>query len=142
MLQFKEGRFHYSGVSFYIPDGFFLDTGYDFHFEGLPVISPDGKVFVEIGFDKSRKDPKSDLEHYFDPGSDSDLEVRSSLEPIDVNGLQGFRASYVSLENAFVEYRLCLPQGGLMWLTIKQKGVTVRELLRSEHLTAVLDGVH
>lgn len=142
MLQFKEGRFHFAGVSFAIPDGFFLDTGYNFQFEGIAIVSPDEKVDVEIGFDEDRKDPKADLEHYFEPGSESDLDIRKTIKATEVNGLKGYIGTYTSLDAAFVEYRLILPQGGLLWLTVKQKGVTVEKLQRSKHLSAVLEGVH
>lgn len=141
MLQYKEGRFHFAGVSFAIPDGFFLDTGYNFQFEGFAIVSPDEKVAVEIGFDEGRKDPKADLEHYFEPGSESDLDIRKTIEPTEVNGLKGYLGTYISLDAAFIEYRLTLPRGGLLWLTVKQEGATVEELRQSQHLAAVLEGI-
>lgn len=139
MLQYKNGRFHYKGVSLAIPDGFLLDMDYCYQFEGFPILSPDGKVIVEMGIDERRTDPKGDLENYFEPGSDSDLAIRGTIEPVEVNGIKGYRGSYISLENAFLEYRLCLPQGGLLWLTIRQPGVPVTELMQSKYLAAVLE---
>lgn len=138
MLQYKAGRFHKDGMAFAIPDGFLLDVTYDFTFEGLALWSPDKTVFVEVGFDTNRKDPRKDLEHYFEPGTDSDLQIRGSLKQVEVNGLAGFRAWYISIGSSFIEYRLGLPAGGLLWLTFKQEGVPVEPLLQSEHLAAVL----
>lgn len=138
MLQYKDGRFHTAGVAFTIPDGFFLDTAYDFSFEGLPIWSPDQMVFVEVGFDTNRKNPREDLEHYFEPGTDSDLQIRGSLKQVEVNDLVGVRAWYTSIGSSFIEYRLGLPSGGILWLTFKQKGASVEQLLQSEHLAAVL----
>lgn len=141
MLQYKAGRFHKDGMAFAIPDGFLLDVTYDFTFEGLALWSPDKTVFVEVGFDTNRKDPRKDLENYFEPGTDSDLQIRGSLKQVEVNGLAGFRAWYISIGSSFIEYRLGLPAGGLLWLTFKQEGVSVEQLLQSEHLRAVLEGV-
>ena len=40
MLLFKNGRFHRNGVSFMLPDNFYLDTAPDAEIEGLMAWSP------------------------------------------------------------------------------------------------------
>ena len=100
MLQYKKGRFHCKGVSFEIPENFFLDTYCDITYEnGLELISPNEKMVVEYNicdFDGSTEEELQKLLR-----GDSFV-VIEPITPVLINGLVGHQCSYrTSSENYF-----------------------------------------
>ena len=124
-----------------IPDGFYLETYPDAEFEGLILWTPDLTTRIELGIQDKGVDAKTDFETYFEAGSELDSQIRSTMVSTIVNGLSGYQASYVSNGSAFIEYRLKLPEGGLMWLMLGQKGTTPQKVQQSAHLRAMLENI-
>lgn len=138
MLLFKNGRFYRNGASFMVPNNFYLDTAPDAEIEGLMAWSSNKMIHIELGLDEETVDAKTSFEDYFEKESELDSQVRSTMTPTIVNGLKGYQAYYASNGAAFVEYRLDLLEGGIMWIMFEQKGVSLQELQKSVHLEAVL----
>lgn len=138
MLLFKNGRFYRNGASFMLPNNFYLDTAPDAEIEGLMAWSSNKMIHIELGLDEETVDAKTSFEDYFEKGSELDIQVKSTMAPTIVNGLKGYQAYYASNGAAFVEYRLELPKGGIMWIMFEQKGASLQELQKSEVVATML----
>lgn len=105
MLFFKNGRFYAPGVSFALPDGFYLDTNPDTPHEfGITAWLESRDIWVDIYLD-DESDPLSDLHNLF-AEEDSCFIPYSPVEEIDLNGMKGFHASYHDSSNDYYECRL------------------------------------
>ena len=105
MLLYKNGRFHGLGLSFELPEGFYLETEPDLCCElGLGAWTPDMRFYVDWQIDDQRQGTREELEGLFSP--DSGVMVHGSLEPIEVNGLAGHQAAYRGNDREHWEFRL------------------------------------
>lgn len=111
MLQYKNHRVHCQGVSFTIPEGYFLDTSYEeVPQDTLHLWSEDEKLYVRIGLEYDTKGPLQELNFIL-----TELEECVVIkEPVAVlyGGLAGFKTVYAVGEVHYAEIRLAIPHTG------------------------------
>ena len=111
MLQYKNHRIYCQGISFAIPEGYFLDTSYEeVPQDTLHLWSEDEKLYVRIGLEYDTKGPLQELNFIL-----TELEECVVIqEPVAVlyGGLAGFKAVYSVGEVHFAEIRLATPHMG------------------------------
>ena len=93
MLQYKNHRFYYEGVSFALPDGYYLDTNYGDGAEDVLVFwTKDMSLRIRIAIERETKGPLAEIYAVI-----RDLEDCVVLEePNETlsNGLTGYRIIY------------------------------------------------
>lgn len=105
MLLYKNHRFHCEGVSFVIPDGFYLDTSYeDIHQDTLNLWSKDRNLYICISIQRETKDPYEELALIL--RELEDIEITLSPEPVTIGGLTGYAAAYTSMPKHYWEAHL------------------------------------
>lgn len=111
MLQYKNHRVHCQGISFSIPEGYFLDTSYEeVPQDTLHLWSEDEKLYIRIGLEYDTKGPLQELNFIL-----SELEECVVIkEPVAVliGGLAGFKTVYSVGEVHYAEIRLATPNMG------------------------------
>ena len=111
MLQYKNHRVHCQGISFAIPEGYFLDTSYEeVPQDTLHLWSEDEKLYVRIGLEYDTKGPLQELNFIL-----TELEECVVIqEPVAVlyGGLAGFKTVYAVGEVHYTEIRLMIPSTG------------------------------
>ena len=110
MLRYEKGQFSLEGVSFTIPDGWYLDCSPDVIFvNGLELYPPDYACCVDIFLSYDRKSPEEELATLFAP--DSQLKLRGEIRPGSCHGLTGCEAWYDSEGECYYEARFEIRQG-------------------------------
>ena len=105
MLLYKNHRFCCEGVSFQIPDGYYLETNYEESPEDtLHLWSADERIHLSIGIERETKDPLQELLFIL-----RELEQCVVLEKptaVMYGGLRGFSAAYKSGDTRYWETHL------------------------------------
>lgn len=92
MLQYAKHRFHFRGVSFRIPDDFFLDSVPDVKSGNrVLLVAPDRNYSVEIRIEEDTDGSEFELQTEIE---DLAPKMVHSIAPIAINGLSGFHATY------------------------------------------------
>ena len=111
MLLYKNHRFYFEGVSFAIPDGYYLDTNYgDGAENSLDFWTKDMSLRIRIAIELETKGPLVELNSVI-----RDLEDCVVLEGPDAilqNGLAGYRATYDTGRRQYCEMRYAVSGGG------------------------------
>lgn len=111
MLLYKNHRFHYEGVSFAIPDGYYLDTNYgDGASDALDFWTKDKALRIRIAIEHETKGPLAELNSII-----RDLEdcvVLEGPQEVFMNGLAGYEAVYDSGRRQYYEMRYALSGSG------------------------------
>jgi len=111
MICFQNGRFCTHGVSFTIPDGFYLETEPDFVFEfGLGAWTPDKSCYVEWNIEENCLGTEKELDSIFQESSQ--VVPLSEIHLVSVNGLSGHQVIYRKQQKFFLEVRLSLQEKG------------------------------
>lgn len=140
MLHFKDGKFHAPGVSFAIPDGFFLDTETESQYEyGLNYLSPKQDIYFSIFVEEECRDIQGEMEELFEP--DGELQPQTELVPITWNGLAGYEAAYTDGENDYYETRFQIPDGPMVVVIAQNERGTTVDLKEHPDVRAVLDTI-
>ena len=111
MLLYENHRFYFGGVSFAIPDGYYLDTNYgDGAENSLDFWTKDMSLRIRIAIEQETKGPLVELNSVI-----RDLEDCVVLEGPDAilqNGLAGYKAIYDTGRRQYCEMRYAVPGGG------------------------------
>ena len=130
MLQYKNHRIHCRGISFAIPEGYFLDTSYEeVPQDTLHLWTEDERLYVRIGLEYDTRGPLQELNFIL-----RELEecvVSKEPSAVIYGGLAGFRTAYSVGEVHYAEVRLAVPsretaQNDLLIL-VRGKGVPLNE---------------
>lgn len=108
MLQYKNHRIHCQGISFTIPEGYYLDTSYEeVPQDTLHLWTQDERLYVRIGLEYDTKGPLQELNFILREFE----ECVVIKEPIAVSygGLAGFTTTYSVGEVHYSEARLAVP---------------------------------
>ena len=135
MLQYKNHRFYYEGVSFALPDGYYLDTNYgDGAEDALDFWTKDMSLRIRIAIEPETKGPLKELNSVI-----RDLEecvVMDGPEANILNGLAGYRAIYDTGRRQYCEMRYAVSGAGdnqteLMLLFVGDPKLPKKEVLMS-----------
>ena len=111
MLLYKNQRFYFEGVSFAIPDGYYLDTNYgDGAENSLDFWTNDMSLRIRIAIEQETKGPLKELNSVV-----QDLEDCVVLEGPDAilqNGLAGYKAIYDTGRRQYCEMRYAVSGTG------------------------------
>jgi hypothetical protein len=121
MLHFQNGRFYTHGVSFAIPDGFFLETEPEFvHQYGFSAWTSDRSFFVEWDIEENCIGTEKELNHLF--LESLNVKQLSRIQPITVNGLLGHQIFYNKWNKCYFEVRLSLKDGAEFVFLVSRVG--------------------
>ena len=135
MLLYKNHRFYFGGVSFAIPDGYYLDTNYgDGAENSLDFWTKDMSLRIRIAIEQETKGPLEELKSVI-----RDLEDCVVLEGPDAilqNGLAGYKAIYDTGRRQYCEMRYTVSgtgdnQSELMLLFVGDPKLPSREELKT-----------
>ena len=111
MLLYENHRFYFGGVSFAIPDGYYLDTNYgDGAENSLDFWTKDMSLRIRIAIEQETKGPLEELKSVI-----RDLEDCVVLEGPDAilqNGLAGYKAIYDTGRRQYCEMRYAVSGTG------------------------------
>ena len=140
MLQWKDGRFHALGISFVIPDGFYLETEPETtHENGLSAWTSDMRCRVDWRIDEYDISPHDGLNRLFSPNSGM-IPLRE-IERMNINGMSGCSALYETEVAQFFETRLKGREGGQLIIIIQDHQKDIVSFSRSKEIQAVLSGL-
>ena len=115
MLLYQKGRFSLEGVSFAVPDGFYVECDPDevrvnaIAVDGLLLYPSDFACRMEILFQYDCGAPKEELEEFLD--DTTVVQLQRELRPITCNGLVGCEAWYGTPEEYYYEARFLVRSG-------------------------------
>ncbi len=111
MLQFVDGRFHAHGVSFTMPDGFYLHDEM-FHPFALCCLSPNQRVYITVEIAPDGREVLSALQALFE--EDPSLHPTSVVQPITVNETRGYDVLYDCDNISYYQARLRFARGQIV----------------------------
>ena len=118
MVLYKDGKFHVKGISFCLPDGYYLNTDSEisqkFRLEALP--QDQSFTMRWLLTEISTKDSYAVLEYLFT--EDVGFKPIVPVSPISVNGLTGHQCVGVGKYQQFYEVQLDLDDGALFGFSI------------------------
>jgi len=128
MLQYKKGRLYCQGVSFEIPENFYLETNGEMMFEnGMVFISPDEKIWVEFAIFKSDMSSEEGLQSLINE-SDSFV-VIDTVTPVTINGLSGHYCYYKTTRENFLTVQLNISENFVFGYTIRSIERNVKDVM-------------
>lgn len=111
MLLHKNHRFYCEGVSFALPDGYYLDTNYgDSPEDSLDFWTEDESLRVRIAIERETKGPLAELNYVI--RELEDCTVLEGPEAILINGLVGYKATYDTDRTQYCEMRFAISGTG------------------------------
>ena len=120
MLQYKNHRVHFEGVSFQIPDGFFLDSTYGEESDNtIHLYSSDETFTLELRVEEDCDGAEAELESVI---SDLSPTVVYPIAPITVNGLSGHHATYRNRRTQYYEAWFDVDDGVALSMVVETKG--------------------
>ncbi|MBQ4624317.1 MAG: hypothetical protein IJB51_07240 [Clostridia bacterium] len=120
MLHYVNHRLIGGGVSFQIPDGYFIDLVPGIEFDnGVRLLSPDESFSVELRVEEDCEGAVKELTSVL-----NDLEPVEicSVEPITMNGLSGYHATYRCLRYQFYEAWFDVDKTTALSLAVETQG--------------------
>ena len=111
MLLHKNHRLFCEGVSFALPDGYYLDTNYgDSPEDSLDFRTEDESLRIRIAIERETKGPLAELNYVIHELED--CTVLEGPEAILLNGLAGYRAVYDTGNRQYCEMRFLVSGSG------------------------------
>ena len=140
MLQYKNGRFYAPGVSFALPEGFYLETMPEVCSEyGLAAWTPDKKYYLEWDLEEGCMGTERELTEMTSP--DWGARRHSPVTAVQAGALSGHRALYENKNGTFLEVRLALAAERELVVRFVKKAADLREPDVEPYLETVLAGV-
>lgn len=107
MLLHKNHRLYCEGLSFALPDGYYLDTNYgDSPEDSLDFWTKDMSLRIRIAIERETKGPLAELNYVI--SELEDCTVLEGPEAILMNGLAGYRATYDTERRQYYEMRFAI----------------------------------
>lgn len=108
MLYYKNGRFRMDSISYELPDRVYIDTEFQSVIAtGFEIVDPEGKFRIHIKGEHWEEDSYEFFEKVIFPfGYDRVGEI----EPVENNGMQGYKLWYQDSKTNTLEYRFDLPE--------------------------------
>ena len=137
MLIYKQGRFWDEGVSFCIPDGFFLETDPDVNYErGIGAWNPTQTCLYMWVISDDEVGTREGLEK-----ASCDFKRLSEITPITLNGLSGHWVAYNTRFEEYYEVRFALPGGKQLALILEKEGGKIKTDMDSQEFKDALSGI-
>ena len=120
MMQYKNHRFYWEGISFQIPEGFFFDP-----VEGCDVLNtirlfaPDDSFALELRIEEDCVGSEAELASVI---HDLEPTLVYPIAPLTINGLQGHHATYRCRRTQYYEAWLDIGEETALSLIIETRG--------------------
>ena len=109
MIQYKKGRFHYSGVSFVIPENYYIEPVTETISENtIELHSPDGNFILSFSIEETEESTIDTLYMLFD--GKWGFSPLQTIKPLQIHGLVGHCAIYRGGKDQYYEARFSLPE--------------------------------
>lgn len=138
MLEFRNGRFFAYGLSFTMPDGFYLHDEQQAPF-GLCCFSPDQAIYMMVKVAPEGEEIRASMQDFF--ASDPSFHPDSVVEPIIINGTRGYAALYHRNGVAYYEVRLRFARGQVVTFLAQSEYRKNRNLKRDGSVQAILQTI-
>lgn len=133
MLLYHNHRFHCNGISFEIPDGFYLETAPGTETEDkICLYSPDQEYDLGIGVERDCASSADELAICM-----RESRVIEPITPVVVNGISGHHAVYGYRRDQYYELRLDIDDGFLFTFVIHTNDNILDYKDRPEILAAI-----
>ena len=110
MLYYKNGRFRMDSVSYELPEGVYIDTEFQSVIAtGFEIVDPEGCFRIHIKGEHWDENSYEFFEKIIFPFG---YERLGKIEPVENNGMHGYKLWYQDSKFNYVEYRFDLPKGG------------------------------
>ena len=120
MLQYINHRFHFEGISFQIPDNYFLDSTPGEESENtIHLCAPDESYGVEIRVEEDCDGSEAELASVI---SDLTPTVVYPIAPLVINGLCGHHATYRNRRTQYYEAWFDIDDGVALSVVVETKG--------------------
>lgn len=140
MLLYKNGRFHANGVSFSLPDGFYLEADMEGIYEcALSAWSPDKNIRFTWEIYKDDEDSMEALRSYVAP--QTGYRPLTDITVLKVNRLEGLALFYRGERVQIFEARFAIPSGGCFAFGAEVKDESILRLYETEVFKAALSGI-
>ena len=111
MLYYKNGRFRMDSISYELPDGVYIDTEVQSVIAtGFEIVDPEGKFRIHIKGEHWEENSYEFFEKVIFPFGYDRL---GEIEPVENNGMQGYKLWYQDSKTNTLEYRFDLPEEDL-----------------------------
>ena len=108
MLYYKNGRFRMDSISYELPDGVYIDTELQSVIAtGFEIVDPEGKFRIHIKGEHWEENSYEFFEKVIFPFGYDRL---GEIEPVENNGMQGYKLWYQDSKTNTLEYRFDLPE--------------------------------
>ena len=108
MLFYKNGRFRMDSISYKLPDGVYIDTEFQSVIAtGFEIVDPEGKFRIHIKGEHWEENSYEFFEKVIFPFGYDRL---GEIEPVENNGMQGYKLWYQDSKTNTLEYRFDLPE--------------------------------
>ena len=108
MLYYKNGRFRMDSISYELPDGVYIDTEFQSIIAtGFEIVDPEGKFRIHIKGEHWEENSYEFFEKVIFPFGYDRL---GEIEPVENNGMQGYKLWYQDSKTNTLEYRFDLPE--------------------------------
>ncbi|WP_305117106.1 hypothetical protein [Acutalibacter muris] len=138
MLQFAGGRFSAHGVSFTMPDGFYLHDEQQDSF-GLRCFTPDERVLMTVRIAAEGGNILEGLQAIFEQGSP--MRPISMVQPITINGLTGYDVLYNGCGVSYYEARFRPTRGQVITCIAQSEQSSKINLKHSPFVQALLETI-
>ena len=142
MIQYYKGRFRIPGISFTIPDGFYINTAPDSVADNyLCLLAPNKEYSIHIQSLPLNTSISDELQALLINTQESDTPT-----PITVNSLYGYHVSYKAGREQYYELRLQYPiqaheYGQLSLLIQCAEAIDLKQLLESKYVRSMITGI-
>lgn len=107
MLLYKNHRFFCQGISFAIPDGYYLDTNYEeIQPDTLHIWNQEQDLYIRVGIEYNTKGPHTELAFILHELEECVIEKHPYA--VSYGGLSGFCATYSVGDKHYSEIRLAI----------------------------------
>ena len=108
MLYYKNGRFRMDSISYELPDGVYIDTEFQSVIAtGFEIVDPEGKFPIHIKGEHWEENSYEFFEKVIFPFGYDRL---GEIEPVENNGMQGYKLWYQDSKTNTLEYRFDMPE--------------------------------
>jgi len=137
MLLYKGGRFYAEGVSFLVPDGFYMETVAPIYYEDgfITRDSTQAHTYDWAVFPVERTAKKE-----MEDRADSCERLISPVAPIQINGLSGYWLTFAGTSE-YYEAQFDLPNHTTFMLLVDALGDSIQDVMATPDFQAALHGI-
>lgn len=139
MLHFIDGRFHYDGISFALPNEYYFDPIQDREIlkDGIRLVGKTQDYHLQWNVENACESTSRELEISLHPEDGSDQTI-AAIEAIQINGLNGHKASYSNCGYQFFEMRLALKGDTQFVFRVETKTGDIQKFVQSAEVQQLI----